>query len=142
VKDGWLNRVAEKEQARQQALLEARAATVQRYLAAGSPKMKHEQHELPPRVSSSDVYEHARAAQVSAKRSGSKLGFLRANDVAREALWYAYRHPAVDETEEPQTLQLGARIDDETRACPMCAETVKVQARKCKHCGSEIEPLE
>lgn len=27
-----------------------------------------------------------------------------------------------------------------TRACPYCAEPVKVKAIKCKHCGSTIEP--
>ena len=27
------------------------------------------------------------------------------------------------------------------RDCPYCAEPVKYQATKCKHCGSEIEPI-
>ncbi|HHL6676464.1 TPA: zinc ribbon domain-containing protein [Klebsiella quasipneumoniae] len=27
------------------------------------------------------------------------------------------------------------------RNCPYCAEPVKYQATKCKHCGSEIEPM-
>lgn len=27
------------------------------------------------------------------------------------------------------------------RECPYCAELIKAQAKKCKHCGSEVEPL-
>lgn len=27
------------------------------------------------------------------------------------------------------------------RDCPYCAESVKYQATKCKHCGSEIDPM-
>jgi len=27
------------------------------------------------------------------------------------------------------------------RDCPYCAELIKAEAKKCKHCGSEIEPL-
>lgn len=27
------------------------------------------------------------------------------------------------------------------RLCPFCAESIKVQAIKCKHCGSEVEPV-
>ncbi|MCE7547267.1 zinc ribbon domain-containing protein [Klebsiella michiganensis] len=30
---------------------------------------------------------------------------------------------------------------DPMRDCPYCAEPVKYQATKCKHCGSEIEPI-
>lgn len=29
--------------------------------------------------------------------------------------------------------------DDDTKECPFCAETVKVRAVKCKHCGSDLE---
>ncbi len=28
------------------------------------------------------------------------------------------------------------------RDCPYCAELIKAQAKKCKHCGSEVEPLD
>lgn len=28
------------------------------------------------------------------------------------------------------------------RLCPFCAESIKVQAIKCKHCGSEVEPVQ
>ncbi|UJD90118.1 zinc ribbon domain-containing protein [Rahnella aquatilis] len=29
----------------------------------------------------------------------------------------------------------------ELRECPFCAEPIKRQASKCKHCGSEVSPL-
>ncbi|WP_207205560.1 zinc ribbon domain-containing protein [Serratia sp. 1D1416] len=29
----------------------------------------------------------------------------------------------------------------ESRDCPYCAEPIKRQASKCKHCGSDVEPL-
>jgi len=29
---------------------------------------------------------------------------------------------------------------DRGRTCPQCAERVKADARKCKHCGSELVP--
>lgn len=28
-----------------------------------------------------------------------------------------------------------------TRTCPFCAEDIKIEALKCKHCGSMLEPL-
>lgn len=28
------------------------------------------------------------------------------------------------------------------RQCPFCAETIKAQAIKCKHCGSEVDPIQ
>jgi hypothetical protein len=30
----------------------------------------------------------------------------------------------------------------DVRKCPMCAELVKREAIKCKHCGAELPPLE
>ncbi|USB65955.1 zinc ribbon domain-containing protein [Klebsiella pneumoniae] len=39
----------------------------------------------------------------------------------------------------------GASISNDSelmRDCPRCAEPVKYQATKCKHCGSEIEAIE
>jgi hypothetical protein len=30
---------------------------------------------------------------------------------------------------------------DDLRKCPECAELIKREARKCKHCGSQVEPL-
>lgn len=32
-------------------------------------------------------------------------------------------------------------IDADTRPCPACAETIKNAAVKCKHCGTEIDPV-
>lgn len=29
-------------------------------------------------------------------------------------------------------------VGKDSRACPMCAETIKVAAVKCKHCGSDV----
>lgn len=29
-------------------------------------------------------------------------------------------------------------VSGDSRACPMCAETIKVAAVKCKHCGSDL----
>lgn len=31
------------------------------------------------------------------------------------------------------------RAETDTRPCPMCAETIKMAAVKCKHCGAEVE---
>jgi hypothetical protein len=36
---------------------------------------------------------------------------------------------------------LSAEADD-LRKCPECAELIKREARKCKHCGSQVEPLQ
>ena len=30
---------------------------------------------------------------------------------------------------------------DELRKCPECAELIKKEAKKCKHCGSSVEPV-
>ena len=30
---------------------------------------------------------------------------------------------------------------EDLRKCPECAELIKREARKCKHCGSQVEPL-
>lgn len=37
--------------------------------------------------------------------------------------------------------QLTNISSDESRDCPYCAEPIKRQASKCKHCGSDVEPL-
>jgi len=29
---------------------------------------------------------------------------------------------------------------DETKICPFCAETIRVEAVVCKHCGRDLEP--
>ena len=33
-----------------------------------------------------------------------------------------------------------AQAEKDTRPCPMCAESIKNAAIKCKHCGADIEP--
>lgn len=35
----------------------------------------------------------------------------------------------------------GDQIRDATKLCPFCAETIKLAAVKCKHCGSTLETL-
>lgn len=32
-------------------------------------------------------------------------------------------------------------IENDTRPCPLCAETIKNAAIKCKHCGADVEPI-
>lgn len=39
------------------------------------------------------------------------------------------------------SLQNSPVNSSELRECPFCAESIKRQASKCKHCGSEISPL-
>lgn len=34
-----------------------------------------------------------------------------------------------------------AAIESDSRSCPMCAETIKNAAVKCKHCGADVEPV-
>ena len=33
-------------------------------------------------------------------------------------------------------------LDQETKICPECAETIKLKAKKCRICGSELDPSE
>lgn len=33
-----------------------------------------------------------------------------------------------------------AQAEKDTRPCPMCAESIKTAAVKCKHCGADLEP--
>lgn len=40
---------------------------------------------------------------------------------------------AISANEEQHSLK------GETKQCPMCAEDIKMEARKCKHCGSMLE---
>jgi hypothetical protein len=32
-------------------------------------------------------------------------------------------------------------VESDERECPECAELIKKRAKKCKHCGSEVEPM-
>lgn len=33
-------------------------------------------------------------------------------------------------------------IEEETKICPQCAETIKFAAKKCRHCGAAFDPEE
>lgn len=35
----------------------------------------------------------------------------------------------------------GSAVSKDERQCPFCAEMIKMQAIKCKHCGSDVEPV-
>lgn len=42
----------------------------------------------------------------------------------------------------PQSsVAISGAVSANERQCPFCAETIKTQAIKCKHCGSEVEPI-
>lgn len=41
-----------------------------------------------------------------------------------------------------QAVEAAAISEGGMRKCPMCAELVKREAIKCKHCGAELPPLE
>ncbi|WP_244176310.1 hypothetical protein [Pseudomonas grimontii] len=34
-----------------------------------------------------------------------------------------------------------AQAEKDTRPCPLCAESIKTAAVKCKHCGADVEPV-
>ena len=36
---------------------------------------------------------------------------------------------------------VAAQAESDTRPCPMCAESIKTAAVKCKHCGADVEPI-
>jgi tRNA(Ile2) C34 agmatinyltransferase TiaS len=33
-------------------------------------------------------------------------------------------------------------LDEETKLCPECAETIKFKAKKCRHCQAQLDPVE
>jgi predicted RNA-binding Zn-ribbon protein involved in translation (DUF1610 family) len=39
-------------------------------------------------------------------------------------------------------MDIEERLNEETKACPQCAEMIKLKARKCRFCGSELDPSE
>lgn len=41
---------------------------------------------------------------------------------------------------KPATAPLNPAALPDTKACPMCAEEVKIAALKCKHCGHQFDP--
>lgn len=44
---------------------------------------------------------------------------------------------------QPQSIgspHIAPRIDDDTRLCPVCAETIKAAAIKCRFCGEALNP--
>lgn len=46
--------------------------------------------------------------------------------------------------DKPVALAAGSGLDrnDESRSCPFCAEEIRVEAVKCKHCGSAVVPVQ
>jgi hypothetical protein len=52
--------------------------------------------------------------------------------------------PAISKEQPKQKLNSSTVQENEIlyRDCPECAEEIKCAARKCKHCGSEVVPLE
>lgn len=45
----------------------------------------------------------------------------------------------VDKTETPLTIRNGRAVRMETsKPCPFCAETIKIEAVVCKHCGRDL----
>lgn len=38
-------------------------------------------------------------------------------------------------------LESAAVQSGEMRKCPACAELIRSEARKCRHCGTEVEPI-
>lgn len=41
----------------------------------------------------------------------------------------------------PGPAEIALQDDPDYRDCPFCAEPIKALAKKCKHCGSEVEPV-
>ena len=39
---------------------------------------------------------------------------------------------------QAQVAQASSALQQETKACPMCAESVLIAAIKCKHCGADL----
>lgn len=64
---------------------------------------------------------------------GFALGFLLGPIGLVIALVMSHDHREL----EKQALQSGAN-----RKCPQCAELIKVEARKCRYCGTELPPVE
>ena len=51
------------------------------------------------------------------------------------ALIWAFNDSKENTKSESNT---GTTIADDTKKCPFCAEDIKIQATKCKHCGSVL----
>lgn len=63
---------------------------------------------------------------------GFALGFLLGPIGLVIAVFMKADQPALEE----EALQAGSQ-----RKCPDCAELIKVEARKCRYCGSQLQPL-
>ncbi|MFT4190863.1 MAG: superinfection immunity protein [Comamonas sp.] len=60
-------------------------------------------------------------------------------------IWALTRNRAVELIEQHRGTPAPAAVAPlagDTRTCPFCAETVKAAAKLCKHCRSELPPLE
>lgn len=49
--------------------------------------------------------------------------------------------PAVNKSEEKLSETTIKSLSNDERKCPFCAEIIKKEAKLCKHCGKEVEPV-
>lgn len=52
---------------------------------------------------------------------------------------FAWSHSAIAGKQALNASELAAQ--DDTRACPQCAETIKAAAVKCRFCGADVTPM-
>jgi hypothetical protein len=60
----------------------------------------------------------------------------------KESIDFDNRMENLEKTNKIHNDNFNARLEElTTRPCPMCAETIKNDARKCKHCGEMVDPV-